>query len=78
MSLIPGPPGTLVAGFGNGVFGLWSLANGINLKHRRMHGSVVHLVFSQGILVAAIELGQHATLDLSVFHVPYCELLRRI
>jgi hypothetical protein len=78
VSLVPGPPGTLVAGFGNGVFGLWSLANGIGLEHRRMHGSVVHLVFSKEFLVAASELGQHETLDLSVFHLPYCELLRSV
>ncbi len=78
VSLVPGPPGTLAVGFGNGVFGLWSLANGIRLEHRRIHGSVAHLVFSQGFLVAASELGQYATLDLSVFHLPYCELLRRV
>ena len=78
VSLIPGPPGTLVAGFGNGVFGLWSLANGIRLEQRRIHGSVVHLVIRRGLLVAASELGQHATLDLGVFHLPYCELLQQV
>ena len=78
MRIIRGPRKTLIAGFANGVFGLWSLANGIRLEHRRIHGSVVHLVYRRPTLVAASELGQHATLDLSVFHRPYCELLRQV
>ncbi len=78
VSLLAGPPGTLVAGFGNGAYGLWSLANGIGLDQRHMHGSVAHLLYREGRLTAASELGQHATLDLGVFHLPYCELLRRV
>ena len=76
--LIQGPAGTVVAGYANGLVGLWSLKNGIRLEQRRIHGPVIHLLLLGSKLHAASALGQYTTLDLSVFGLPYCELLRRV
>jgi hypothetical protein len=78
VTLTAGPPGTVVAGFGNGIFGLWSLTTGSALVHRRLHGPVRWLLPRLGRLHAATTLGQHATLDLQVFTRPRCALLREI
>jgi len=75
VSLQEGPEGTLIAGFANGLFGLWSLQNGKQLDHARMHGPVVHLLFRDGRLYAASQLGQHRVLDLRVFRLDYCKLM---
>jgi hypothetical protein len=76
--IVPGPVGTLIAGFGNGFYGLWSLNNGTLLEHGRLHGPVVHLLPQGRKLYAASELGQYEVMDLGVFHVPYCDLLRQV
>jgi len=76
--IIPGPRSTLLAGYANGMLGLWSLQNGALLKHARLHGPVDHLLIKGTRLYAATGLGQHLTWDLGMFHLPYCELLRRI
>lgn len=78
VKIIPGPRGTLLAGFANGLIGLWSLRNGALLKHAKLHGPVVHLLIKGAKLYAASELGQHLTWDLGIFHLPYCVLLRRV
>ncbi len=76
--LAPGPMGTLIAGYANGLVGLWSLRNGKHLESRQLHGPVAHLLLRKGKLYAASELGQHLTMNLSSFHADYCELLRNI
>ena len=76
--LAPGPMGTLIAGYANGLVGLWSLRNGKRLEHGQLHGPVVHLLLRKGKLYAASELGQHLTMDLAIFHADYCDLLRSI
>ncbi|MFH2008014.1 MAG: protein kinase [bacterium] len=76
--LIAGPKGTVVGGFANGVFGLWSLRNGALLYRHQLHGPVRHMVLQGPKLFVATELGQRVRLDLGPFHVPYCELLRQI
>lgn len=76
--LIPGPRGTLVAGYGNGNVGLWSLRAGARLVHAKLHGSIQHLRLLGSHLVIASELGQHRKLDLSIFQQPYCDLLRTL
>jgi WD40 repeat protein/serine/threonine protein kinase len=78
VSVREGPTGTLIAGFANGLFGLWSMENGKQFDHARMHGPVVHLLFRYDRLYAASELGQHRVLDLRVFGVDYCELLEDV
>ena len=76
--LLPGPPGTLMAGYANGVVGIWNMANGVRLHHARLHGPVVHLLLKQSKLYAATELGDHLTLDLGPFYDRYCALLRQV
>ena len=76
--MLPGPKGTLVAGFANGQLGIWSLDNGARLRHSRLHGAVRHIALAGGKLLAATELGDHMALDLSTFRLAYCELLRQV
>lgn len=76
--LLPGPTGTIIAGFANGLVGLWTLDNGTRLEHARLHGSIQHLLLRKNKLYVASELGQHLTWDLGVFYMSYCELLRTV
>ena len=78
VSLIEGPQGTLIAGFANGELGIWSMENGSRLLSERLHGPVIHLVLSDRQLYAVTELGQHRSIDLSVFERDYCELLGEV
>jgi hypothetical protein len=78
VGIVPGPAGTLIAGFANGVLGLWRLENGLQLEHARLHGPVIHLVRQGPRLHAASELGQHLSWDLGVFDLGYCDLLDQI
>ncbi|MFH0900606.1 MAG: hypothetical protein V2A73_08255, partial [Pseudomonadota bacterium] len=70
-----GPSGTLIAGFANGVLGLWNLQNGTMLDSTKLHGSIVHLLLAGNDLHAATELGGHVVVRLGVFSRDYCELL---
>ena len=76
--LLAGPKGTLVAGFANGQLGIWSLDNGARLRRSRLHGAVRHIALAGGKLLAATELGDHLSLDLSTFDLAYCDLMRRV
>jgi len=76
--LIPGPDGTLVAGFADGTFGLWSAEDGGRLLHAKLHGAARHLLLEGSSLYAATELGDHARLDLDVLAEDYCTLLRAL
>ncbi len=76
--IVPGPGGTLVAGFANGQIGIWSLENGARLRGSRLHGAVRHIAVAGGKLVAATELGDHLTLHLSTFDLSYCDLMRQV
>jgi hypothetical protein len=76
--LLAGPPGAIIAGYGDGQVGVWSLRHGTRLAHARLHGAVVHLVMRGQRLYAASELGQHLILDLRPFFTPYCTLLRQV
>ncbi|MFH2005633.1 MAG: protein kinase [bacterium] len=78
VSLLEGPQGTLVAGYANGLLGIWNLANGARFHAVRLHGPVLHLRVKGHRLYAATELGDHRTLDLSIFHLGYCKLLRQV
>ena len=73
-----GPRGTLVAGFANGQWGIWSSANGKQFLLDKLHGSISQLEIRDRALHVTSSLGQHQRLDLEVFHLPYCELMRRI
>jgi len=73
-----GPRGTLVAGYANGLVGLWDLQRGTRLDTRKLHGPVSHLVHDGQKLHVASELGGHLVWDLAALHLDYCELLRDV
>jgi hypothetical protein len=78
LRLRPGPGRTLIAGFANGLLGLWDLETGQRLEQRRLHGPVLHLLLQDDRLVAATDLGRHTVWDLRILRASYCELLRRV
>ncbi|MFH2010008.1 MAG: protein kinase [bacterium] len=78
VSLVRGPQGTVIAGYANGLVGIWNLANGGRLYQHQLHGPVIHLRRQAGRLYAATELGDFRVLDLSVFHLDYCKLLQQV
>jgi len=78
VKLLEGPAGSLIAGFANGLLGIWSLETGSRLHEVQLHGPVIHTVLRGQRLFAASEMGQHAMLDLRVFHRDYCDLMREV
>jgi WD40 repeat protein/serine/threonine protein kinase len=76
--LLPGPMKTVIAGFANGVLGIWNLENGALLFQQRLHGAMLHLLLDRDKLHAATDLGRQVTLDLSVFTQPRCQVLRQV
>ncbi len=76
--MLEGPRGTLIAGYANGLLGIWHLDNGLRLDHSRLHGQVVHMQLQGKRLFAATDLGDHLSLDLGIFHLEYCEVLRQV
>ncbi len=78
VALRPGPRGTLIAGYASGDLGIWSLDDGSRLTARHLHGPLLHLRLVGHRLIAATELGDYATLDLAVFDLDYCALMRQV
>jgi len=76
--LLPGPRDTVIAGFANGVIGIWSLETGTRLAQRRLHGAALHLLLKRDKLYAATDLGEHLVWDLSPLTIERCELLRQV
>ena len=76
--VIEGPMGTLIAGFENGVVGIWDQNNGQRLAGYKLHGAISHLALYEQHLVAASELGQLSVEDLGVFHQDACSVLRDV
>ncbi|MBI4703325.1 MAG: protein kinase [Deltaproteobacteria bacterium] len=76
--MLAGPMGTLVAGYADGLLGLWDIGDGKQLARARLHGPVVHLLLEGEKLYAASALGEHLVWDLSAFYLGDCELLRRV
>jgi len=77
-SLRTGPMDTLVAGFGNGTLGLWSLRDGARLHTEKLHGAVTHLRIDGPTLHAATELGDAQIVDLRTFERPYCDVVEDV
>jgi hypothetical protein len=76
--MIAGPGDTLFAGYANGRVGLWSVVDGSRLYSGRVHGPASFLLARGETLVAASELGDHVTLDLSVLLQGYCDVLHEV
>ena len=62
----------------NGTVGLWNSATGRQLMQLRLHGPARQLAFHGGRLHALTELGDYASMDLSIFSQDYCGLLREV
>ena len=78
LALVGGPMDTLVAGFGNGSVGLWSLRDGARLHHEKLHGAAVHMQIEGPILHAATELGDVQSVNLQTFDRPYCDVVEDV
>ncbi len=76
--LMEGPMNTIVAAYSNGLVGMWTTNSGVRIHHVKLHGAVTHMMRQGDRLYAATELGDHAVIDLSVFSMDYCGLLRQI
>lgn len=76
--LFAGPMDTIIAGYENGAFGLWSLHSGTLLHRDRLHGSIASLMRSGGALYAASELGDFSCVDLSAFEADYATVLAAV
>lgn len=77
-ALALGPSDTLVAGFRNGVVGLWSVLNGSSLLRFRLHGPVRHLDVVEDELRVVTELGDTRLIDVGALRLGRCELLREL
>ena len=78
LRLKEGPMETIIAGYANGLVGLWTTNNGTRIQSAKLHGAITHMLLRGGRLYVATELGDHAAIDLSVFSMEYCSLLRQI
>lgn len=76
--IVSGPPGTLVAGFVNGVVGVWDTRTGAALLRLQLHGPVTWLACPGHTLYAVTELGDREVVDLDVLVRDYCDLMREV
>jgi WD40 repeat protein/serine/threonine protein kinase len=76
--LAAGPADTIAVGFEDGSLGVWNPTTSRRLLARQLHGPVTALGFHEGRLHALTELGDYASLDLTVLEQSYCELLGEI
>lgn len=76
--IIDGPRGTLIAGYANGMVGIWNTENGARLTTLQLHGPVIHLQRRGTKLDVGTELGDYRVMDLSAFYLNYCELIHQI
>jgi hypothetical protein len=77
-ALATGPAATVVAGFADGLVGVWARGTLRRLHEVRLLGPVEHLLVDGARVLAVSALGDTATLDLSVLAGGYCEVLREV
>ncbi len=77
-ALLPIGDDRLLAGFGNGTVGLWSVERGQVMVEQQLYGPVVHLATRGGTVMAASEMGDHSSWELDVLDEPYCSLMQRV
>ena len=74
--LAVGLPGTIIAGFANGRWGIWDEVSGRRLLQGRLHGPVGTLLLKGTTLSLVTKLGHSATLDLGEFKRKECDILQ--
>ena len=77
-AVIGAPGNTLLAGFSNGFFGLWSLESGALLESGQLHGPIASLRLDGNTAHIASKLGQSETRDYSALTEPWCDLLKKV
>ncbi len=77
-ALLPIGEDLLLAGFGDGTVGLWSVERGTVLVDAQLYGPVIHLAVEGSTVMAASEMGDHLVWELAVLSEPYCGLMERI
>jgi hypothetical protein len=78
LRIIPGPPGTVIAGFADGTVGIWNLGDGYLLDSRRLFGPIATLFLHGALLQVASEVGDARVIDISIFYTDYCTVLSRV
>ena len=73
-----GPLKTLVAGFANGQWGIWSARSGKQFYLGKLHGAIQHLELAGQTLHVVSAMGQHHSLSLQIFNQDYCQLMRKV
>ena len=76
--LMAGPPGAVIAGFKNGVVGLWDIRDGIRIRAIRLNGAVNHGVLKNQQFAAGTELGDTLAWDMAAFYTSTCALLQDV
>ena len=76
LQIAAGPMGTVVAGFQDGTVKLWNSQDGKLLGGVRLVGPASFLQVFQNELLVVSELGDGRMLDLGVFGLEYCDLLK--
>ncbi|HOT12126.1 MAG TPA: protein kinase, partial [Polyangiaceae bacterium] len=77
-ALLEGPAETVVAGFSNGMVGVWDGRRRALVATEHLHGKVLFLQRNRGKVHALSELGDRVTLDLELLERPYCEVMRDV
>jgi hypothetical protein len=76
--LAEGDRATVLAGFGDGLFGLWLPANGGRLLSEKLHGPIVEARQLGSVIRVASGLGEIRDVDMGAFDTPYCVLLSEL
>jgi WD40 repeat protein/serine/threonine protein kinase len=77
-SLLFGPKETLIAGFADGLVGVWDSNDGLLLRSSRLHGAVEWLAYEDKALLATSEVGDQRRIDLQVLGKDYCAILKGV
>ena len=75
---LAGPGESLVISFIDGTVGVWDAHTGAQLDRIKLHGAVAQLRLDGTRLLAATDVGDHATLDLGALARDPCDLLREV
>ena len=77
--LVMSPMHTVIVGYESRLVGIWSLENGTRLRWAKLHGPITRLqIGADDKLYVGTELGGELVLDLAIFHMPYCELVKSV
>jgi len=78
ISIIEGPPGTVVAGFQDGTVGLWALGDGILVRTQRLHGKIRYMTLRNQTIYAVTDLGDYLRWPVESFYREPCTVIRNM